>query len=456
MGNTSPILREAYLDWRPRKSRVIEKLEIRMAERGNGVVVRLIAVCVVCGLVALVGDPGGALADESSPLDSSSSSYADSLVVPGVEQLVGGQAAEARAARRASPEAVAAREASSSTYENLSLEGAEKLAGEAYPRLIDEPSGGPPRLGEGAKIIPYPTDYAATLELPGGKHGVISSQAPIATEASDGQRVPIDPSLIGVNEGFQVKVPAAGAQVRAPKRLGEGPRLSEIGVSLTPVDEQGTPLNGSAVLDGASVFYGDSEVAGLSDVDTVVKPNTFGFSEETLLRSQRSPQALFFKVGLPEGASLVQEGSGSVEVVDGGEIISSIAASNAIDAEGTVVPTSLKVSGEVLEMSVDHSPGQYRMPILVDPTVVDKRMILVTKNSTGNVVFGTDSEAFEAGEWMYEGLRVAVDEYSAKATEKQFGYLESIRLRKNRGSTSLPPTRRPSTKAFAAWRATSI
>jgi hypothetical protein len=119
------------------------------------------------------------------------------------------------------------------------------------------------------------------------------------------------------------------------------------------------------------VFYGDSENvnAGIVDLDTIVKPSTFGLMMETSLRSQRSPSRLFFKVGLPEGASLTQDTavSGSVSVVDAGRILAVIYAPIAHDAEGTVVPVGMVVEGDMLVLTVDHPAGAYSYPITVDP-----------------------------------------------------------------------------------------
>jgi RHS repeat-associated protein len=295
------------------------------------------------------------------------------LVVQGGESLVGSSPAEAEVLSRTNPEAVAARGASSTAYEGLSSEGSERLAGENFPGLINEPAGGMPPLPEGARVVAYPASSAATLELPGGAHGAVSSIEPIADETGEGQYVPIDLSLIETGGVFEPRTPDTGAQVLISKRLSEGASLSGLGLSVTPVDEHGAALGGEGVIDGAAVFYGDTESSqgGVLDTDTVVKPNTYGFGAETILRSERSPQNLYFKMNLPEGASLVQESSGAVEVVAGGRVIAVVAAPGAHDAEGASVAVSLSLSGDTLVLSVAHKPGQYRMPIVVDPTVVD-------------------------------------------------------------------------------------
>ena len=80
------------------------------------------------------------------------------------------------------------------------------------------------------------------------------------------------------------------------------------------------------------VFYGGVGVG--SDVDEIVKPQADGFSEDALLRSAASPGRLFYRVGLPEGASLVEAGSGSVEVVEGGSVVASLTVPRVEDAAG--------------------------------------------------------------------------------------------------------------------------
>jgi RHS repeat-associated protein len=295
------------------------------------------------------------------------------LVVPEMQSLAKQQTVAVEEARRDSPEAVGARAASMTIFEGLSAARGARLAAETFPAVIDEPGGGPPALPAGESITGYPTDHAARVDLPDGKRGVIDSLAPLAVQTSRGTRVPVDLTLTDVGGAFEPSRPVS--RVRIPARLGDGV-FDSSGVSLTPVDQYGAPLGAAkGVIDGAVVFYGDSEEpqAGISDVDTVVKPDTLGFSEETILRSQRSPQRLFFRVGLPDGATMTKngKGSGAVQVTKAGRVIARIPAPSAKDAEGTIVPTSISISGHVLVLSVPHAPGRYRLPIAVDPTVID-------------------------------------------------------------------------------------
>ena len=293
------------------------------------------------------------------------------LVVPQVNQLFGGQPlSEVEEVRRASPEAAGAREESETSYVGLGPEAAESVDNRADPGLIEQPAGGPPAtLPEGDRIVGFPTDYATSVAGAEGSREVREGLEPVAFEMVPGKRTPLDLGLSEFGGSFQPKVGLAPVQI--PRRLSEGAALSEAGVSLTPVDEHGVALGGEGVLDGASVFYGDSEdaSAGIVDVDTLVKPSTFGLMMETSLRSQRSPSKLFFKVGLPKEATLEQEtaGSGPVRVVEGDRKLAVIFAPSAHDAEGTSVPVSMVLEEDTLVLAVNHPAGAYAYPIMVDP-----------------------------------------------------------------------------------------
>jgi YD repeat-containing protein len=271
-----------------------------------------------------------------------------------------------REAKRKNAEEVKAREESKTKFENLDPEQAANVAGEAFPELIEEPAGGPPKLPAGQSITGYVDAQAARVDL-GGEHGLVESLAPMAIATSGGRWSPVDLSLRESSGAFEPANPVTN--VRIPKRLGEGAQLSATGVSVTPVDpvdiEDMSQGGSEGVGDGATVFYANT----LTDTDTVVKPSTWGFAIDTILRSVESPQQLAFQVGLPQGASLVQakDGSGAVEVVKEGVAIAVVPVPAARDAAGTPVPVSMGVSGDTLTLTVDHRAGSYLYPVDVDP-----------------------------------------------------------------------------------------
>jgi RHS repeat-associated protein len=293
------------------------------------------------------------------------------LVVVGVDWLMGGELSGAqRHADLMSPEAQSLRGSSQTAYEGLSASEAEAVTGSAFSGAVNEPDGGPPVLSEGESIVGFPSDYAASLVLGEGQHAVVESSAPMAAEGPDGSRVPLNLRPLAVGGGFEAVTPVAGSVVRTGGRLSEGVSLGGVGVSLTPVTRAGVALEASGVVDGASVFYGDSEdqQAGIVDLDSLVKLDAYGFREDSILRSERAPSTLYYKVGLPQGATLAQDGSGSVAVVVAGRPVAVIT-TGAQDAEGTTVGVSVSVVGDLLVVGVEHAVGQYRMPIMVDPNI---------------------------------------------------------------------------------------
>ena len=386
------------------------------------VVCGVVLKCLTCFLAALLLFAATAAAEGATALGGTGQSPLESpLVVPEAQSLLGGQGTtEAEEVRRNSPEAVLAREESQTKYEGLSAEEAVKLAGEVFPEVMDRPAGGLPQLPAGQTITGYPEDDAAQVDFGEGKRGVIESTEPIAVEGSSGQRVPVDLGLVEAGGGFQPVTPVVGVLI--PKRLSEGVGIPGIGVSLTPVDGSGSPLGGSqGAVVGASVLYANTQ----TDTDLVAKPTTYGFATDTLLRSVKSPQQLYFRVGVPEDASVVQAkgGSGVVEVLEGGTAIATIFAPSAVDAAGTDVPVSMSLSGDTLTLTVEDHPGEYQFPIQVDPEVWDSACL--SYEPYNNWVFGaTNYEAFHSYQSYETNAPIDIDETGASYTAGQYAFLE--------------------------------
>jgi RHS repeat-associated protein len=318
------------------------------------------------------------------------------MVVPGAQFLLGGEQLLAqREVDRDNPLTTAEREASRTRFEGLDTAPAAALVKQTFPDVVDHLEGGPPLLSAGERLVGYPTDHAAQLLLPGDKHVLVESAEPMAVADSQGGRSPIDLSLEDSGGAFQPG--RAGVGVRIPKRLGEGVSLPEYGLSLTPVSGNDQPLSASeGESDGASVFYG-----GSGDTDMLVKPTASGFEEDTFLTSVKSPRQLSFQVGLPVGTSLVRSGrSGALQVIAAGRAMAAIPAPTATDAEGMAVPVSMTVIGDTLTLTVGHQQGDYRYPIVVDPTVV-----ATTATSEG---WEYESKDGPTGKWSGEILEDTV------------------------------------------------
>lgn len=311
-----------------------------------------LAVVALCGgwpsVAFAVAEPGGPV-------------LTDPLVVSGspteAEQL---QAQEQ--ATLTSPESVVVREESQTKFEALDGEQAAKVANEVFPQLIGEPAGGPPRLPVGQSVTGFVNAYTAQVDLGSDENGLVQSLVPMAIATSATSWSPLDLGLSERAGVFEPRNPLVSVQI--PRRAGEGVSAPLSGVSLTPVGGQGAGLTGEeGRVSGATVVFGNTQ----KDTDTVAKPSTFGFALDTILRSVESPQDLSFVVGLPTGASLTQSADGSIQVVKEGTVIAQVAPIRALDAVGTSVPVSTKLSGDTLNVEVSSHSAEFQYPIEVDP-----------------------------------------------------------------------------------------
>jgi RHS repeat-associated protein len=332
----------------------------------------------------LAGDPNGAGG-------STASLGASPLVVDDHWLLEGSQRAAQLEAHRANPAAAAARVASRSRFEGLTPRRAAALAAEAFPGLVKTHEGGLPRLPAAERVTGYPTDNSARIDLGSGRHAVIESLEPIAVDTPSG-RAPVDLSLTRAHGAF---LPVrAGTGLRIPEHLDEGVHLGDLGVSLTPTDSRGRASAGvEGRLEGASVFYGDTG----ENTDTLVKPIVSGFEVDTLLRSAAAPQQLRFQLALPAGAQLERHANGSASILAAGRVIATVPTPTAQDAEGTPVPVSMATEGHTLVLTVSHRGGDYRYPIVVDPSVWDEQLNHIGVHTT-NWHYEHSGSAFSASE----------------------------------------------------------
>jgi YD repeat-containing protein len=339
---------------------------------------RVGAICCTVGALAWLALAASSGGTTGSGLPSGSLQSASLDLRGAPAELAGGSGAQSAAeaqrqgaaaqARRYSPAAIAARLRSRSAFEHLGSVRAVRVAREAFPEVIDRPAGGPPPLPVGGRVVGYSSATVAQLALPGGKHAVVQSLAPMAIETSPGHRLPVDLGLTKAGNVYESVRPVAGVLI--PRHAGEGVQLPESGVSLTPVDAQGIALGGSeGAVDGTSVVYANTQ----ADTDTVVKPTTEGVEADTMLRSVDSPGQLYFRVGLPAGASLVGShgAGGSVRVVEDGQTVAVVRPPSAMDAAGTTVPVSMGVKGDLLALTVSANDNEYQYPIAVDPELAE-------------------------------------------------------------------------------------
>jgi streptogramin lyase len=333
-----------------------------------------IAACLAVLAVCLAVTPAVASADGAPVTGGTGNLLLESSMDLPASQLLAPETKVQEEARRANPEAVMAREQSRAEFEGLDTPQATAVDANAFSVSIEKVAGGPPSLPGDEKITSYPTDNSASVGIADGGQALVESTTPVAVETAGGRHMPIDLGLTEAGDAFEPQTPVVA--VRIPKRLGDGVALSGTHVSLTPVDAKGDALGGSeGALDGASVVYANVQ----TDTDAVVKPSTAGFEVDTILRSVASPSQLYFRVGLPAGASLEQPSAGGpVEVIDEGTAIATILPPGAQDAAGEAVPVSMSLAGDTLRIAVNAGSTEYQYPIEVDPEVLGADSQLTT------------------------------------------------------------------------------
>jgi RHS repeat-associated protein len=371
----------------------------------------------LCAVVALASFciavlSGQAPARAQEPAAAVEGQIGAQLVVQGMGWLVGDQQLRAQErSERLDPEAIAARAASRTAYASLSGGAVAGLYRHLAPALLASAPSGLPRLAPGERVTGYLGTRAARIQTAQGKRVVIASTLPIAAPTQAGGRRAIDLTLASAAGGYEPV--ASPAPAHLPASLSAGVTLSDSGLTLTPVLPSGAPLRGSGQAAGGSVLYANTQRAA----DTLVKPTSTGFETYTLLRSAQSPQRLAYRLTLPGGGLRLRrpKGSQSLQVLSGGQLVATIPLPAAQDAEGTQVPVSVSIAGNILELSVPHRGGDYRYPIAVDPTIEDSKLRF----------------EWEGGDWGFE--------YSSAA----FGYLhgtESAGTLVDTGSGSLNET----------------
>jgi DNA-binding beta-propeller fold protein YncE len=272
------------------------------------------------------------------------------------------QTLAAEQARHASPQAFLARLRSRTQFAHLDAGAAARVAKQAFPSLVDQRDGGMPALPRGDTIRRYSAANVVQLSIPGHRRAIIESLGPVAKRNASGKLEPIDLALEDTGSSYRPTSPEVAVAI--PKRLRGGVRAPASGVSMTPTNADGAALDGSeGLLQGASVLYANTQ----TDTDTLAKPTSAGFELSSILRSQASPHTLYYRLGLPSGASLIEHQHGPVQIVSGGVTVGMVTPPAAVDAAGTSVPVRMSVDHDILRVTVQATPDEYQYPVEVDP-----------------------------------------------------------------------------------------
>ncbi len=213
-------------------------------------------------------------------------------------------------------------------------------------------------IARGGQIVQYRGNNSALVRTPQGLR-VESSTVPLRVASGGRGKQPVDLRLVEGQGGFAPVRPLAGVSIA--KRLNGGVAVGGDGLRVALL---GTDVAGSLV-GGQDVFFG-----GVGhDMDAVVAPKLNGADLSVVLRSRLAPEQFRYHVSLPLGATLSAVRDGAV-VSHGSAILARIPAPSARDAQGSIVPVGMTVSGDDLVLKVAHRKRDVAYPLLVDPEIV--------------------------------------------------------------------------------------
>jgi YD repeat-containing protein len=260
----------------------------------------------------------------------------------------------------ASPEAVAAREASRYAYSDLEPSEAEELLRTLFGDVLASLNDDPARYLSDA-ILEQPAGEEAATVTSEGETQLLEAGIPVQAENEEGDLSKVDLGLEKTETGYEPVNPLVEVDIGGTAE--EGIEVGEEEIGITQVGAQDSLAQ---TFGDKNIFFG--EVEEDSDTDLLVSPTASGVELFDLLRTADSPETLRFRIDLPEGASLRTNEFGGAEVIaENGSTLVQIPNPTAWDAQGSLVPVTLAVDGSSIVLSVNHREADLAYPILVDP-----------------------------------------------------------------------------------------
>jgi YD repeat-containing protein len=262
-----------------------------------------------------------------------------------------------------SPQAVAEREDSAYAYANLAPAEEESLLQQYFAPQLNAIDADPARaLSEvGIKKIHSPTEALVTVD---GETVLLESEVPLRAPEEDGDLRKVELDLEETEGGYEPANPLVDLSL--PDSADEPIAIGDLGLTITP---QGTGAAGAQPLSGEDLFL----PAAREDTSLLLSPIAGGLELSALLVSRDSPEQLGFDVGLPQGATLHATEAGGAEVRNPvGDVLATITAPRAFDAQGTEVPVTLAVAGSTISLSVPHRELDVAYPLFVDPQIIEE------------------------------------------------------------------------------------
>jgi len=278
-------------------------------------------------------------------------------------QVEAAAAAVARRARIGSAAARAERRRSKSAFGELGAASALRLTQQQFGNDLAAVSATAADSLAADRVLGFEDDFTARVVVPGAdEHQLaISTVQPFRVRDDAGKKALVDLGLEATEGGFAPVNPIVDVTLPASS---DGALTVGDDLSLTASIPGGGASTARHAGD-SSLFYPE---AG-TDTDLVATPTSSGLETFFTLRSADAPETASLTFDLPEGASLLAQADGSVNVVRDGRRIGRVSAPVAKDAQGTPVATSASVDGSTVTVTTPHRGKDVAYPILVDPIV---------------------------------------------------------------------------------------
>jgi len=405
------------------------------------------AVGLTCAVTAALAGPAAlAQGQSTSPLAQLTGGGSAATAAPTAEQLQQrleknvrerlpelAAAATARKAHLRSAGARAQRARSKSAFGDLGAASALRLTQQQFGGDLEAVAATAADSLDADRVLGFEDDHTARVDVPGAKEHqlAISTVQPFRVRNDAGRKALVDLDLQATDGGFAPANPIVDVTLPSSS---DGALTVGDDLSLTASIPGGGTTSGRRAGDSA-VFYPE---AG-TDTDLVATPTSNGLETFFTLRSADAPETASLTFDLPEGASLLKQEDGSVNVVRGGKRIGRVSSPVAKDAQGTPVAVTSSVAGDTVTVHTAHHGRDLAYPILVDPIVeVDS---LEDPADLDDVFDGESLPEMPANTWLR--LDGDVDNYDTTGSQGSGLYLHDYHLSATHGGAWvwLPPQR---------------
>jgi YD repeat-containing protein len=318
---------------------------------------------VVSGSRIAIANAQVAIASEEGPqvVEETAEENPAPIPLPPVGEPVDPQPELEREEALETPQAVAEREESQYAYTDLTPEQAEALLRERFAPQLNQIDADPSRVLADVALekVVSPTEALVTVD---GERSLIESSVPLRAPEEDGEMSKVDLGLAETGSGF---VPENSlVDVTLPDSAAGQIQVGDIALEIA-----GEETAGSAARPFSKEDLYLPEVA--EDTSLLFSPITGGVELSALILSRRSPEQISFRVTMPSGAELLPASDGGAEVVDSetGDMLVRIGAPQAVDAQGTMVPSRLSVQEDLVTIEFPHRSLDIAYPLFVDPEI---------------------------------------------------------------------------------------